>query len=91
MVGFTLRVQMLDPLELDEFSQSLLDFERTWWQLPGHKHANIADQLGCTPVTYYEALATLAENPAAKEYDPLTVARLRRIKNHPAGTANSSN
>ncbi|MBA3359872.1 MAG: DUF3263 domain-containing protein [Acidimicrobiia bacterium] len=72
---------------LDDFSRSALDFERTWWLLPGHKHANIADQLGCTSAEYYETLAALADDPAAKEYDPLTVARLRRIKNHPAGTA----
>ncbi|CAN5235406.1 DUF3263 domain-containing protein [soil metagenome] len=74
---------------LDQFSRSVLDFERSWWQLPGYKHANVSDQLGCTAAEYYEVLGRLVDDPRAMEYDPLTVVRIRRLRNHPAGNASA--
>ena len=65
---------------LDQFSRALLDFERGWWQLPGPKDEMILERLGCSSADYYRALVTLLDNPEAHRYDPLTVLRLRRMR-----------
>ncbi|MEX0668073.1 MAG: DUF3263 domain-containing protein [Acidimicrobiia bacterium] len=65
---------------LDQFSRALLDFERGWWQLPGPKDEMIFELLGCSSAEYYRALVGLLEDPAAHRYDPLTVRRLRRLR-----------
>jgi hypothetical protein len=65
---------------LDQFSRALLDFERGWWQLPGPKDEMILASLGCSSAEYYRALVTLLDDPEAHRYDPLTVLRLRRMR-----------
>ena len=65
---------------LDQFSRALLDFERGWWHLPGPKDEMISESLGCSSADYYRALVTLLDNPEAHHYDPLTVLRLRRMR-----------
>ena len=65
---------------LDQFSRTLLDFERGWWQLPGPKDELIPASLGCSSAEYYRVLVTLLDDPAAHRYDPLTVRRLRRMR-----------
>ena len=65
---------------LDQFSRALLDFERGWWHLPGPKDEMIFERLGCSSAEYYRALVSLLEDPAAQRYDPLTVRRLRRMR-----------
>jgi len=65
---------------LDQFSRALLDFERGWWQLPGPKDEMISESLGCSSADYYRALVTLLDSPEAHRYDPLTVLRLRRMR-----------
>lgn len=68
------------PGMLDQFSRALLDFERGWWLLPGPKDEMIFERLGCSSAEYYRALVRLLEDPAAQRYDPLTVRRLRRMR-----------
>lgn len=58
--------------------RAILDFERGWWTRPGTKETAIRNELGVSGTRYYELLHTLVDDPAAYEYDPLTVARLRR-------------
>jgi hypothetical protein len=65
---------------LDQFSRAVLDFERGWWQLPGPKDELIVSALGCSSSSYYAALIGLLDEPAAMRYDPLTVMRLRRLR-----------
>jgi hypothetical protein len=65
---------------LDEFSRAVLDFERGWWTLPGPKDELIVQDLGCTAAEYYRHLLGLLDDPRARGYDPLTVARLRRVR-----------
>lgn len=65
---------------LDQYSQAILDFERGWWLLPGPKDELIETQLGCSSTGYYRHLVTLLDDPAAMMYDPLTVLRLRRLR-----------
>lgn len=65
---------------LDQFSRAVLDFEQCWWQLPGPKDVMITEQLGCSSADYYRMLVALLDDPAATEYDPMTVLRLRRLR-----------
>jgi Protein of unknown function (DUF3263) len=65
---------------LDQFSREILDFERNWWLLPGPKDELIADRLGCSAADYYNHLLSLLDQAPARDYDPLTIHRLRRIR-----------
>lgn len=65
---------------LDPRDRELLDFERGWWREDGPKSLRIRARLGCSPTRYYERLAALLDDPAASAYDPLTVKRLRRLR-----------
>jgi hypothetical protein len=65
-------------MELSPHDRALLDFERVWWQLPGRKNDAIRARFDMSSSSYYRALHTLADEPAAMEYDPMTVLRLRR-------------
>jgi hypothetical protein len=67
-------------MELSARDRALLDFERGWWTEPGPKGPRIRAHLGCSPTRYYERLAALLDEPAAFAYDPLTVMRLRRLR-----------
>jgi hypothetical protein len=40
----------------------------------------ILESLGCSSAEYYRALVTLLDDPDAHRYDPLTVRRVRRIR-----------
>ena len=58
----------------------VLDFERSWWKLPGPKDRDIKDQLGFSSTTYYQVLRDSLDKPEALVYDQLTVRRLRRLR-----------
>lgn len=80
---------------LDQFSRAVLDFERGWWQQPGPKDELIGRALGCSSAYYYSVLVRLLDDPAALRYDPLTVRRLRRVREaanpHSGATGTGSN
>ncbi len=63
---------------LSDRQRAMLDFERSWWQLPGPKESQIRVRFGLSGTTYYRAIAALVESRAAFAYDPLTILRLRR-------------
>ena len=58
----------------------VLDFERSWWKLPGPKDRDIHEQLGFSATLYYRVLREALDKPDALAYDPLTVRRLRRVR-----------
>jgi hypothetical protein len=58
--------------------RAILDFERCWCTRSGTKEAAIRTELGVSGTRYYELLRALLDEPAAYDYDPLTVKRLRR-------------
>lgn len=66
--------------DLTPMEQSILDFERAWWQSPGPKGDAIRAQLQISPSAYYRRLDTLIDHPAAMDLDPLLVRRLRRAR-----------
>jgi hypothetical protein len=67
-------IAMLTPLDL-----RILDFERGWFLHPEPKDRTISEVLGMSPDEYYARLRELMDVPAALEYDPLTIRRLRRL------------
>jgi hypothetical protein len=60
--------------------RAILDFERTWWTLPGSKQHAIRERLGISGTRYYRRLNELLDEPQALAYDPLTVKRGRRVR-----------
>ena len=67
-------------MELTARDRSILDFERSWWQLSGRKEKAIRARLQMSSTRYYRRLGELLDEPAALVYDPLTVKRLRRYR-----------
>ena len=65
-------------MPLSDAQCSLLDFERTWWQLPASKTEEIRTRFGFSSSSYYRALYVLVDLADAEAYDPLTVRRVRR-------------
>jgi hypothetical protein len=57
--------------------KAMLDFEASWWQLPGPKESQIRVRFGMSATTYYRAIGALVDRRDAFHYDPLTVLRLR--------------
>jgi hypothetical protein len=71
---------ILGAMDLSAHERAILDFERSWWCFPGPKESAIRARLGLSTSHYYRVLGQLLESPAAFEYDPLTVKRLRRSR-----------
>ena len=65
-------------MALTDAQCALLDFERSWWQLPQRKTEEIRSRFGFSSSSYYRALYALVDLPDAVAYDPLTVRRVRR-------------
>jgi len=63
---------------LTELEMRILAFERSWWRSPGAKEREILEALGMPPTRYYQLLNELIDQPAAAQFDPVLVARLRR-------------
>jgi hypothetical protein len=63
---------------LGDRARAILDFERTWWLEDGAKEPAIRAAFDVSATRYYQLLSRLIDSPAAYEYDPLVVLRLRR-------------
>jgi hypothetical protein len=70
----------LPPMELTDREREILDFERSWWTLPGPKQSLIRARFDLSATRYYEIVQELVGSPAALAYDPLVVRRLRRAR-----------
>jgi hypothetical protein len=72
------------PLVIDdgltERQRQVLAFERQWWKHAGSKEQAIRDLFAISSTRYYQTLNALLDNPAALEYDPVLVKRLRRLR-----------
>ena len=69
-----------DGQGLSDRDAEVLGFERQWWKYAGAKEQAIRDQFDMSSTRYYQLLNALIDKPAALEYDPLLVKRLRRLR-----------
>ncbi|MEU9555651.1 DUF3263 domain-containing protein [Streptomyces fumanus] len=60
--------------------RDILALERRGFPGPGAKERAIREELGLAPVRYYQLLNALLDDPRALAADPVTVNRLRRIR-----------
>ncbi|MEU8683884.1 DUF3263 domain-containing protein [Streptomyces sp. NPDC048611] len=60
--------------------EAVLAVERRSWPGPGPKERAIRERLGISPTRYYQLLNALLDDPRALAHDPVTVNRLRRIR-----------
>jgi hypothetical protein len=68
----------MDNLTADDLA--VLDLEDRWWRHPGAKETAIREELGTTPVRYYQRLVALLDRPEALAARPVLVSRLRRLR-----------
>ncbi|QHY96370.1 hypothetical protein SSPS47_14725 [Streptomyces sp. S4.7] len=69
-----------DRSELTERDRAVLAVEKRSWPGPGAKERVIRERLGISPTRYYQLLGALIDDPLALVHDPVTVNRLRRIR-----------
>ncbi len=67
-------------MALSERDRSILEFERSWWTLPGSKEGAIRARLGMSPTRYRQLLRVLVDSDEAETFDPLLIRRLRRLR-----------
>jgi len=60
--------------------RAVLAMERRGFAGPGAKEREIRERLGLAPVRYYQLLNALLDDPRALAHDPVTVNRLRRVR-----------
>ncbi|MFE0046234.1 DUF3263 domain-containing protein [Streptomyces albireticuli] len=65
---------------LSERDRAVLALERRTWSGPGAKERAVRERLGITPTRYYQLLNALLDDPRALAHDPVTVNRLRRVR-----------
>ncbi|MEV5882616.1 DUF3263 domain-containing protein [Streptomyces sp. NPDC052020] len=68
------------PGRLGERELRVLALERRGFPGPGAKERAIREELGLAPVRYYQVLNALLDDPRALAADPVTVNRLRRVR-----------
>lgn len=66
--------------ELSEQDRAVLAVERRNWSGPGAKERAIRERLGLSPTRYYQLLNALLDDPQALAHDPVTINRLRRLR-----------
>ncbi|MER8015721.1 DUF3263 domain-containing protein [Streptomyces griseoluteus] len=67
-------------MELGSREKAILALERRGFPGPGAKERAIREQLGLAPVRYYQLLNALLDDERALAHDPVTVNRLRRVR-----------
>ncbi|MFE5816757.1 DUF3263 domain-containing protein [Streptomyces sp. NPDC056479] len=65
---------------LADRERAILALERRGFAGPGAKERAIREELGLAPVRYYQLLNALLDDPRALADDPVTVNRLRRVR-----------
>lgn len=65
---------------LSDRDRAVLAVERQSWPGPGAKERAIREQLGISPTRYYQLLNALLDDRRALAEDPVTVNRLRRVR-----------
>ncbi|MFF2957858.1 MULTISPECIES: DUF3263 domain-containing protein [unclassified Streptomyces] len=73
------------PGGLSDRDRAVLAVERQSWAGPGAKDRAIRERLGISPTRYYQLLNALLDDRRALEADPVTVNRLRRVRDAKRG------
>jgi hypothetical protein len=63
---------------LSERDQAVIQFESSWFTLDEHRYDAIRSRFACSVEEYNLEVNRVIDHPAALEFDPLTVRRLRR-------------
>jgi Protein of unknown function (DUF3263) len=63
---------------LNEREQAIIVFEASWFTLDEHRYDAIRARFACSVEEYNLEVNRVIDHPAAMEFDPLTVRRLRR-------------
>ncbi|MFE9117582.1 DUF3263 domain-containing protein [Streptomyces sp. NPDC007172] len=71
--------------DLDARARAVLRMEAQAWSTPGAKERAIREELGVSPTRYYQLLNALLDDTRALSHDPVTVNRLRRIRDEQRG------
>ncbi|AYG81432.1 hypothetical protein DWB77_03578 [Streptomyces hundungensis] len=66
--------------DLDARARAVLHLETRPWPTPGAKERAIREELGVSPTRYYQLLNALLDDTRALAHDPVTVNRLRRLR-----------
>ena len=66
--------------QLAERERNILALERRGFTGPGAKERAIREERDLSPVRYYQRLHALLDDPRALAHDPVTVNRLRRVR-----------
>lgn len=70
---------------LSERDKAVLDFESSWWLYPGPKDRAVKEYLHMSSTRFYQVLRRLLDDPVALEYAPLTIRRLRKVRDQRGG------
>ena len=57
-----------------------MDLEREAWSLTAPKERAIRERFGISMTRYHQLLTRILDDPDALAYDPMTVRRLRRVR-----------
>jgi len=79
-VGSALAAVRTERTPLTDRERAMLEFERFWWRHAGSKEQAIRETFDLSATHYYRLLNALLDQPAAVEFDPLVVGRLRRLR-----------
>ena len=63
---------------LSERDKAIIGFESSWFTLDEPRHVAIRARFACSVEEYNLEVNRVIDHPAALEFDPLTVRRLRR-------------
>ncbi|MGI5138983.1 MULTISPECIES: DUF3263 domain-containing protein [unclassified Streptomyces] len=66
--------------DLTPREKAILALEGRGFSGPGAKERAIREQLGLAPIRYYQLLNALLDDPRALAHAPVTVNRLRRVR-----------
>ncbi|MET8555673.1 DUF3263 domain-containing protein [Streptomyces sp. NPDC004959] len=68
------------PPPLSPLDRDVLALEGESFAGPGAKERAVRERLGMSPTRYYQLLNALLDDPAAEAHAPVTVHRLRRVR-----------
>ena len=71
-------------VQLDDLAREMLEFESHAWVSTHAKERAIVARFRMRPVRYYQRLFALIDQPEVEAADPVTVHRLRRLRDRRA-------